>query len=216
MEQQIRGYIEELFMQAPNTQKAYDMKQELTNNLIEKYETLLLGGMAPEEAYRATIKSIGDIRELFISLQDDAAINMDEYESYRKQHAGIVSFSVALYILSIVPVILFGGKFSTVLMLVMIAFATFLLVNSSMSKPKSQQMYEENVVEDFRNWQDRTAQNKQIKKSLNTVVWSIVLVLYFLISFSSGAWWITWLIFPLGAAVQGIISIFLAQNGTRR
>ena len=37
MEYRIREYMDQLFESAPHTQRAYELKIELTQNLIEKY-----------------------------------------------------------------------------------------------------------------------------------------------------------------------------------
>ena len=36
-------------------------------------------------------------------------------------------------------------------------------------------------------------------------MWSIIVVIYFIISFMTMAWHITWIIFLIGSAIQGII-----------
>ena len=41
------------------------------------------------------------------------------------------------------------------------------------------------------------------------MIWAIGFALYFLISFATGAWMITWVIFPLIGAVQGLVNAIL-------
>ena len=48
-----------------------------------------------------------------------------------------------------------------------------------------------------------------MKKSINSLISTIGLVLYFIVSFSSGAWHITWLIFPIIGAVNGLVNACL-------
>ena len=71
MEYKIREYMDQLFESAPHTQRAYELKIELTQNLIEKYYALVGEGKSPEDAYNLTVMSIGDVRELFAQLEDD-------------------------------------------------------------------------------------------------------------------------------------------------
>ena len=47
---------------------------------------------------------------------------------------------------------------------------------------------------------------KQLKKSVGSLISTIGLVAYFVISFSTGAWFITWLIFPIIGAVKGVVN----------
>ena len=51
--------------------------------------------------------------------------------------------------------------------------------------------------------------NKKIKKGINSMIWAIGLALYFIISFATMAWYITWLIFPITGAVQGLVRAIL-------
>lgn len=51
--------------------------------------------------------------------------------------------------------------------------------------------------------------NNRLKKSVNSMIWAIGLALYFIISFATMAWYITWLIFPIIGAVQGLVGAIL-------
>ena len=50
---------------------------------------------------------------------------------------------------------------------------------------------------------------KALKKSVGSLISTIGLVAYFVISFATGAWFITWLIFPIAGAVQGLVRAIL-------
>ncbi|MBN1891982.1 MAG: hypothetical protein JW780_04310 [Clostridiales bacterium] len=39
------------------------------------------------------------------------------------------------------------------------------------------------------------------------VLWPLILITYFLVSFSTGAWHVTWVLFIAGVMIQGIIGI---------
>lgn len=45
----------------------------------------------------------------------------------------------------------------------------------------------------------------KLRKSINGLITTLTLVLYFVISFATMAWYITWVIFPLSAAIQNVI-----------
>ena len=51
--------------------------------------------------------------------------------------------------------------------------------------------------------------NNRLKKGINSMIWAIGLALYFIISFATMAWYITWLIFPSIGAVQGLVLAIL-------
>ena len=51
--------------------------------------------------------------------------------------------------------------------------------------------------------------NSSRQKGINSMSWAVGLALYFIISFATMAWYITWLIFPITGAVQGLVRAIL-------
>ena len=221
MEYHIKAYVDELFQNAPNTQKAYELKVELTQNLLDKYHTLIAEGKSPEEAYSLTVSSIGDVRELFEGLEDTPTQTAPVYipaGSPEKRSAAIRSIAAMLYILCVVPVIVLGSLsdpswsiLGVVLMFVMIAAATGLLIYHQATKPKKKAP-SGTVVEDFRKWQTKTTSNKQLLKAIRSAYWPLVTAFYFLLSFGTGKWHITWIVFLIAPAVDSIIKSVLILN----
>ncbi len=221
MEYNLRSYVDELFQNAPRTQKAYELKVELTQNLLDKYRALIAEGKSPEDAYNLTVVSIGDVRELFEGLEDGPVRTEPVYiptGSPEKRSAAITSIAVMLYILSVVPVIVLGSIpvmgleiLGVVLMFVMIALATGLLIYNHVAKPKKQ-VPTGTVVSDFKQWQSQNNSRRQLLKAIRSAYWPLVLALYFLLSFGTGRWYITWIIFLIAPAVDGIIKAVLTLN----
>ena len=50
---------------------------------------------------------------------------------------------------------------------------------------------------------------QELRKSVNSLIWAIGLAVYFIISFATMAWYVTWVIFPIIAAVQGLVRAIL-------
>ena len=48
-----------------------------------------------------------------------------------------------------------------------------------------------------------------LQKSVSSLIWTIGLAAYFIVSFLTGAWHITWVIFPLTGAVSGLVKAIL-------
>ena len=221
MEYNIRAYVDELFQNAPRTQKAYELKVELTQNLLDKYHALIAEGKSPEDAYNLTVVSIGDVRELFEGLEDAPVQAEPAYipvGSPEKRSAAITSIAVMLYILSVVPVIVLGSLYDpewsilgVVLMFVMIALATGLLIYHHATKPKKK-VSSGTVVEEFRQWQTKSTSNKQLLKAIRSAYWPLVTALYFLLSFGTGKWHVTWIVFLIAPAVDSIIKSVLVLN----
>ncbi len=222
MEYNIRAYVDELFQNAPKTQKAYELKVELAQNLLDKYHALIEEGRSPDDAYKLTVMSIGDVRELFDGLEDGPAPAQPVYippADGARRSAAVVSIAVMLYILSVVPIIVlgslfpgnFGGTLGIVLMFIMIAAATGLLIYNHATKPKKGPE-PSNVVSDFRQWQNHSNSKKQLLKAIRSAYWPLVLALYFLLSFGTGKWHVTWILFLIAPAVDGIIKAVLTLS----
>ena len=96
MTEKIRNYINELFMDAPKTRKAFDLKEEVTLNTIEKYQDLVSEGYREEDAYQNVISSIGDVTELFADLEDPVLYVLPEEDRHKKSL--LTAISVGLYI----------------------------------------------------------------------------------------------------------------------
>lgn len=208
MENKIREYVEELFKDAPYTQPVYELKVELIQNLIDKYYDLINEGKSPEDAYNLTVLGIGDIDELIDSV-DTSTYHYGVTTTRKKKSAALISAAVMLYILSVVPLIIFesigiNSVVGLVLMFVMVAAATGMIIYNSMTKPKYNAQ-PETVVEDFRQWQQTKSSSKRVYKAIMSAYWPICLALYFLLSFTTGRWDITWIIFLISPAVSSII-----------
>lgn len=222
MEYRIREYMDQLFENAPRTQRAYELKIELTQNLIEKYYGLTAEGKDPEDAFNLTVMSIGDVRELFAQLEDDEngqpVPQPVFYPQQQPDHkrALLRALTVMLFILSFIPPIVidsvFGYNYSwmgAVGMFGMWALAVGLLVYDKLTHPKNPQPIPGSVVEDFRQWQNQKARKKHWIAAFNGAFWPLVLAVYFLLSFSTGKWYITWIIFLIAPAVDVIVNTLL-------
>ena len=68
MKERIKDHIEVLFADAerrsPANQRLAELKEELLQNTLEKYEHLLTLGKSPEAAYTSAVDGIGDISAL--------------------------------------------------------------------------------------------------------------------------------------------------------
>ena len=214
MEDKLRNYIDELFEETTPTKKALELKEEMLQNLEDKYRDLLAEGKTPETAFNVAVAGIGNVSTLLRQLEDDF-ISEPEKEIYKKaQHksALLTATAVMLYILSPLPVLILS---SVPLMFVMVAVATGLLVYNNMTKPKYLKE-SDSMVEEFREWQSDMQEHKQMRSAISSALWSIIVVLYFVISFTTHAWHITWVIFIAGVAIESLISLFFAMRNKRR
>lgn len=213
MRDQLTQYVNLLF--AGNT-GAEDIRMEILQNTLDRYDDLIAQGKTAEAAYRLAISGIGDIGELL----DGQAAPVYSQASYQQapvyaedatlEKLGLDlgrtmrAIAVGLYILSPIPLIgldMIGmDVLGVCLTLAIVAAATVLMV---LFRRKN----EEPVSYERR--EPSSDRRKSLKKSINSLISTIGLVLYFIVSFATGAWYITWLIFPIIGAVNGLVNACL-------
>lgn len=204
MREQLIQYVNLLFAGCPENG---DMKQEILQNTLDRYDDLLAQGKAPEAAYRLAITGIGDINEVLGSTAPSpapmptATSAAEEEKSDKKKLMRAVA--IGMYICCVLPLFILGnignGIIDLCLMFLLIAAATVLMVMASSDKEEKEQ-------ED-----QQKSKQTPLDKTLNTVA----LVLFLALSFFTGAWHITWLIWPIMAAVKGIIRAYGDLKGGR-
>lgn len=216
MEEKLRKYVEELFADAPKTSKMVELREEIFMNLKEKYNDLITAGASEEEAYRIVKGSVGDVNELINSANEAHTARVPSDEE-RKQRARLTAVAVMLYILSPVFIIALGSIHQEIMglvfMFVLIAVATGLLVyRSSLQAAPDYEKLDDSMVEEFKEWQAENKRKKEKEKTYAGIVWPVIVALYFVISFTTWAWGITWIIFIIGAAVDQIIKLAIKQE----
>ena len=215
MEDKLRAYMDYLFRDVKPTRKSVELKEEILQNLIDKYRDLLAEGKTPEAAYNIAVASIGDMDELLAGLNDELSfekeVSGEQLERGKKKSALLVSAAVMMYILCLLPPILLSGtrleeNLAPALMFLMIACGTGLLIYDHMTKPRYRKV-DDTIVEEFKEWKDQADSDRRAMKALSSALWSIITVIYIIISFWTMAWHITWVIFLIGAAVEGILKV---------
>ena len=197
MREQLIRYIDLLFAGAPH---ASDIKQEIMQNTLDRYDDLVCQGKTSEAAYSLAISGIGDINELFTSIvpvsdpaQSAPQTEPEDTEKAKKYRA----ICIAMYILSPVPLFIlsdFGlDTMGLCYTLLLIAAATFGMVRYGKKEPNHPK---EEVV---------YTPQQELRHSIRKIIHTIGLVAYFAISLLTQAWYITWVIFPLTAAVRGLV-----------
>lgn len=210
MEDKLRRYIEGLFKDVPPTKNVVELKEEMIQNLIEKYEDLIHEGKSEEAAFNIAVSGIGDINELLDDMDKEkkAVTNNND----RQKAAMLTSIAVMLYILSIVPILItmnssFGFFNGIIGFFVLVTVATGIMIYNSMTKPKYIRK-EDTMVAEFKEWQTKKSSKRMARASVSVALWSIVLALYFIISFETMEWQLTWVIFIAAIAVEAFINIF--------
>ena len=214
MEQQIRAYVDELFAETVPSRKSVELKEEMIQNLTEKFNDLIAEGKTPEAAYNIAIAGIGDISYLLKDLEKDVTAPAVMAE-HRRKSAMFISVAVMLYIISIIPISVLSAMFprgwipGLILMFLFIAAATGLLIYNGMTRPKYSKT-DDTIVEEFREWQSESQDRRALRKAIGTALWTLTVAIYIIVSFMTGMWHVTWVIFLIAAAVNAIINATFA------
>jgi len=216
MEDKLRRYVDGLFARTAPTKKAVELKEEMLQNLSDKYNDLINEGKTPEAAYNIAIAGIGDVSGLLFELEADDMFEPDiaDYEAAKQKSALLIAMAVMVYILSFLPMLLLSqipGRLyifvGVPILFVMIAFGTGLLIYNTMTKPRFSKG-SATMVEEFREWQTGASDRRSLRRAISSALWTILVAVYFIASFLTGGWAYTWILFILGAAAEAVINIF--------
>lgn len=221
MEDKLRAHMDHLFRDVPPTKKSVELKEEILQNLVDKYHDLIAEGKSEEAAYNIAVASVGDISELLESLkestsQDDRMVS-SEYRQWKKRSSLLIPTAVLLYICCVIPPIVadslgWNEASGPCGMFLLIGIATAIIIFNNMSKPEITKI-DGTIMDEFKEWKASQDTQKKVRKSISSAMWTLILVLYFLLSFSTGAWYITWVIFLMGAAAESIIKAIFELKG---
>ena len=201
MNEKLRHYIDDLFANAPSTVRAVELKEELYQNLTDKYNDLLAEGKSQEAAFNIAIASIGDVDSLISGLSGEKSVTN---EKGKKRSALMVAIAIALYILSPVPVILLQDEMGVMALFLFVAVATALLIYNGVTRERYVKA-DDTMVEDFKEWKHHGSQKNKAAEAIVGSFWLIAVCVYIVVSFMTGAWHITWIIFLIAAAISSLI-----------
>lgn len=198
MKQELSAYIDALFRDAALSVRNAELKEEILQNTLDKYDDLLAAGNTPQRAYQIAIDGIGDISGLiepyYIPPQPPAVCDTplppdapgDGFDWQKKRLRGA---KLAIW-LSFVVVYFLWSVFSHAWY---ISWVIFLLASCATELLTA--LFYWNVPE----------QHKRVRGGCIGAMWSLMLTMYFVISFQTGSWNITWLMFLIGAALSAML-----------
>lgn len=194
MRNQLTSYVELLFAGNP---EAADIKQEILQNTLDRYDDLVAQGKNPEAAYSMAISGIGDVSELLrgTAAPAETQVPVQQTVEEKKKSKLLRAIAVGLYIACPVPLFLIHNELGLCLLLVMVAAATVLMIFAGRDGRKAEPV-------------QQTPEMK-LRKSIESAVSTVGLVIYFIVSFLTMAWPLTWIIFLITAAVNGLINAIM-------
>lgn len=206
MREQLEQYVNLLFAGAGDCE---DIKQEILQNTLDRYDDLIAEGKVPEAAYRLAITGIGDVNEILgVKAAPTPAYRGAPVAAEKPDHDTpmkklLRAVAIGLYILCPVPLFVLSELGMSTLglcgLLAIVAVATVLIVLGG----KKEKQEDQHIA------QAKLTPQQELNKSIGNLVWVIGLAVYFIISFFTDAWHITWLVFPITGAVQGLVKAIL-------
>ena len=200
MREKLISYVNLLFA---GTEGVEDIQQEILQNTLDRFDDLVSRGSTPENAYRqATCTSAYFCFKLN---------PLPEFEGTAPAVARMMrAVAIFLYIVSPVPLILLDSigwdDAGVCILLVIVAIATLLLLTFRDNKKEKKATEEKKVTQ-------TSTSNSGLEKSIKKLMRTVALVLFFLVSFATGAWVVTWLIFPIEKALEGVVCAALDLKG---
>ena len=207
MREQLTQYVNLLFAGAPDSE---DIRQEILQNTLDRYDDLIAVGKTPEAAYRLAISGIGDIHEILGTQEPETPV---QPEATAKENLTddpmrklLRAIAVGLYILCPLPLIVLDSMGMEIYGLCgtmgIVAVATVLIILGGKKGGSSETRRAEAD-------EPKTA----LGKSISAFVWAIGLALYLAVSFLTGAWHVSWVIFPILGAISNLVCALLpAEN----
>ena len=213
MRDQLTQYVNLLFAGAHD---ADEIRAEILQNTLDRYDDLVEQGKSPEAAYRLAISGIGDISEILggensatvSTAQNPAKRSARDNEDDRdaKKYRAV---AVSMYILCPIPLFILSElgvpTLGLCLTIGLVATATYLIV---VYGKKEQDDTGETVCVNPQVETEKSAQLSR-KSNLSKIIWAIGLALYFILSFATDAWSNTWLIFPITGCVNGLMKAII-------
>lgn len=136
--------------------------------------------------------------ELFNTNLDNIHSN-DSLNNKKNNSARNISISVMLYIVSITFLIGFSCFDKPILgvciFFIIVAFATGIIVYNSIINKKPKR---------------KLTKNEKMEKNINEIISTIIVVIYFIVSFLSRAWYITWILFIVIGLLEGIVKLIFS------
>ncbi len=203
MREQLRQYVELLFVGAPDSE---EIKEEILQNTLDRYDDLIVQGKVPEAAYRLAISGIGDINEILGTrpAAATASVPKQQEEAPSREKRLQRAVAIGIYIISLIPLIALSESGHDIiglcLTLILVAAATVLILMSR--QPEQEQSESERQ-------KAPASPREELRRSINTLLGILSVLAYLILSALTGGWLICILIFPVVSALKGLIKAIL-------
>ena len=116
----------------------------------------------------------------------------------------MLAVAILLYICCVIPVIIIQNSLGVCLMFAIAGVATALII----LRPSDTRYDDERNENRYERHADRVKYHDahdELKSRCTALVFTLTLAAYLIVSFLTSAWYITWIAFPMAAAISGIV-----------
>ena len=197
METRIRTYIDGVFRDVPVTERSESIKSEILQNLLDRYRDLLADGRSEEEAYAMAISSGGDLSGIAADLKGEGVGYSYAYEKqfdryyekeYRKEKKKCAIFNGWFWPLVVCVYLCYSFLVSGAW-----SYSWILFIAAS-------------AVSNLYAYLTIKSNRKERRAAAGGAIWTGIVTVYFVLSFLTRRWDVTWLVFILGVALSRILS----------
>ena len=198
MENRIRDYIESVFRDVPKSERAENIKSEILSNLLDKYHDLKNSGKTDEEAYAMAISSGGDLSGTVSDLKGEKVKYSYAYEKqfermyekqYKREKKKCKAFSSFLWPIVVCAYLLYS-------FLVDGAWAYSWIIFIAASAVDC--LYAAIVIK---------SNDGKKNSAIGGAVWTGITAAYFIVSFATMRWDVSWILFVLGVPLANLVRV---------
>jgi uncharacterized membrane protein len=198
MDREIKRKIKELCDDAGSAAAAAAC-DDLTDNIEKAYNERVKAGMSELDAYRDVLKNIDDIKKMLDSmpLTEDEKRGRSTRDDYKQNAKFIDKICSALWMLVVFVYLafslIFGGWRVTWLIFIWGSIG-------------------QSIMNMVKKYNKGTPLNTLLKHEVPSIVWRVIVILYFGISLTVGGWKFTWLLFILGVLINKVFDLLFGDN----
>jgi hypothetical protein len=209
MNKRIENHVSGLFASVASNRQVLDIEEELLSNLNDKFNDLISAGKSEDEAFSIVVASIGDIQSLLGDITNDPKYYPQEIEKNRRLRGLLISIGVAFYVLSLALLLPFlwmdYDSIGVIAMICMCALATGFVVFGVNIGNVRYEKTDDTFVEQYREKTAVGERRTKLRNAISSSLWTLIAVVYLALSFISGWWHMTWIIFLVGALLQLLV-----------
>ncbi len=198
MDREIKRKIKELCDDAGSASAAA-VCDSLTEEIEKGYNERVHAGMSELNAYRDVLKNVDDIKKMLDSLPltEDESRGRRNRENYKQNEKHIDKICSALWMLVVFAYlafsIIFGGWRLTWLIFIWASIG-------------------QTIMDMVKKYNKGESLNKLLKRNVPSMLWRIILIIYFAVGLTVGGWKYTWLLFIFGLLVQKVFDIIIGDG----